>query len=140
MPSLKPPQEEAPMSLSMHQVSIPVFQRGLETLAALLRKGEAYAQVAGTDPAALIGARLAPDLLPLSGQVQRASDTGKLDDARLTVSDAPRVADEEGTFPELQDRVSRTAAYLGSFDAGRFEDSETREITILPGNTARSFT
>ncbi|MFL5337335.1 MAG: DUF1993 family protein [Geminicoccaceae bacterium] len=128
------------MPLSIHQVSIPVFQRGLETLAALLRKGEAHAQAAGTDPAALIGARLAPDMLPLSGQVQRASDTAKLAAARLTGTEAPSFADEEGTFPELQDRISRTAAYLGSFDAGRFEDSETREITIRPGNAPRSFT
>jgi hypothetical protein len=41
-------------------------------------------------PEAMLGAQLAPDMLPLSGQVQRASDTAKfalqgmLDDTELS--------------------------------------------------------
>ena len=128
------------MPLSLYQVSIPVFQRGLDTLAALLRKGEAHTKEAGHDPAVLIDARLAPDMFPLAGQVQRASDTAKLAAARLTGTEPPSFADEERTFGELQDRVERTVAYLSSFDAAQFDGSETREITIRPGNVPRSFT
>ena len=66
------------MSLSMYQVSIPVFVRGLGVLATILDKAAAYADEKGIAPATLIEARLAPDMMTLAAQVQRASDTSKL--------------------------------------------------------------
>ncbi|MPT23711.1 MAG: DUF1993 family protein, partial [Starkeya sp.] len=65
------------MTLSVYQASVPVFIRGLTVLASLLEKGLAHAEAAGTDPADLVNARLAPDMYPLSGQIQRASDAAK---------------------------------------------------------------
>jgi hypothetical protein len=66
------------MSLSMYQASVPVFLHGLDTLTHILRKGEAHASESGADPASYVDARLAPDMLTLAGQIQRASDTSKL--------------------------------------------------------------
>ena len=63
------------MSLTMYQASIPVFVRGLTALRGLLQKGAGHAAASGSDPNALVAARLAPDMLTLAGQVQRASDT-----------------------------------------------------------------
>eukprot|EP01032_Pedospumella_encystans_P037609 gene37609-42598_t len=71
------------MSLSMYQVSVPVFVRGLNVLSALLKKGEEHAAATGAVPDVLLGARLAEDMLPLSAQVQRASDASKFCVARL---------------------------------------------------------
>ena len=65
------------MPLSMHRASVPVFVRALEVLATLLDKGEAHAKTQGQNPDDLVAARLADDMLPLSGQVQRASDASK---------------------------------------------------------------
>src|SRR5690348_482165 len=62
------------MSLSMYEVSIPVFIRGLTVLSSLLEKGQAHAAQTGAGEE-MVQARLAPDMLTLAGQVQRASDT-----------------------------------------------------------------
>lgn len=81
------------MSLSMYRASIPVFIRGLEVCSSLLEKGAAFADEKGLAHADVIAARLAPDMLPLAAQIQRASDTAK-----------PR----RSVFPASMRRSSRT--------------------------------
>jgi hypothetical protein len=93
------------MSISMYQASVPVFLHGLGTLTHILRKGEAHAQETGADPASYVEARLAPDMLTLAGQIQRASDTSKLALDRLSGAPAPKMEDNETTFAELFARV-----------------------------------
>ncbi|MGH6791955.1 MAG: DUF1993 family protein, partial [Methyloceanibacter sp.] len=62
------------MSLSMYQASVPVFSHMLGVLSKILDKGAAYAEVRKIEPSVLINDRLAPDMLPLSRQVQIAGD------------------------------------------------------------------
>lgn len=121
------------MPLSMYRLSIPVFVRGFGVLSSYLDKAEAHAQANGLDPAILVQARLAPDMLPLAGQVQRASDTSKNAIARLTGVDAPAFPDTEGTFAELQQRIRNTLDFFGSVDPARLEGSELREIPLKFG-------
>ncbi|MFT8245858.1 DUF1993 domain-containing protein [Roseomonas sp. BN140053] len=121
------------MPLSMFQASVPGFRRGLEVLGTLLDKGAAHAEATGMDPAAVVGARLAPDMLTLAGQVQRASDTSKLSAARLSGTEAPRFEDTETTLPELRARVAKTLDYLGGLDPAQFEGSEEREVVVPAG-------
>ena len=78
-------------------------------------------------------ARLAPDMLPLAGQVQRASDTSKNAVARLTGIDAPAFPDVETTFAELRQRIGDTLDFFASVDPPRLEDSGAREITLKFG-------
>jgi len=124
------------MPLSMHRASAPVFVRALKVLATLLEKGEAHAKAQGLDPNDLVTARLTDDMLPLSGQIQRASDASKGAVARLTGVDAPAMPDEETTFAQLQKRVADTLAYIQSVDPKAFEGSEDRTVELkLPGGT-----
>lgn len=124
------------MPLSMHRASVPVFVRALKVLATLLEKGEAHAKAQGLDPDTLVAARLAEDMLPLSGQVQRASDASKGAVARLTGVEAPAMADEETTLAQLQKRVADTLAYIESVDPKAFEGSENRTVELkTPGGT-----
>ncbi len=69
--------EEKLMSLSMYDVTVPAFLRAFANLSAILAKAEAHAKATGLDPNVYLEARLAPDMLPLTGQIQRASDTAK---------------------------------------------------------------
>jgi hypothetical protein len=122
------------MPLSMHRASVPVFVRALNVLATLLEKGEAHAKAQGLDPDTLAAARLADDMLPLSGQVQRASDASKGAVSRLTGVGAPAMPDEEVSFADLQKRVADTLAYIQSVDAQAFEGSEDRTVELpTPG-------
>jgi len=118
------------MSLSMYQASVPVFMRQLRNLSALLDKGLAHAGATGLDPAELVAARLAPDMLPLSSQVQIASDNAKGCAARLAGIEVPRWEDKEQTLAELQARIARTQDFLQGFEPGQIDGSETREITL----------
>jgi hypothetical protein len=65
------------MTLSMYGASIPAFLRGLDVLSVLLDRAVAPAAARGFDVGILVGARLAPDMLPFAGRIQRASDTAK---------------------------------------------------------------
>lgn len=118
------------MSISMYQASVPVFVHGLSVLSHLLRRGEAHARDIGTDPAALVEARLAPDMLTLAGQVQRASDTSKLSIERLSGTPAPRLEDNEKTFAELHARIDKTIAYIKSVPEAQLAGAENKTIEL----------
>jgi hypothetical protein len=118
------------MTLSMYEVSIPVFQRALTNLSAILDKGAAHAAAKKFDPAVLVNARLAPHMLPLSRQIQIAVDHARGAAARLAGLQRPPVADTETTLDELQARIASTLAYIGTFTPEQIDGSEAREITL----------
>ncbi|ANK93572.1 MULTISPECIES: DUF1993 domain-containing protein [Rhizobium] len=122
------------MSISIYRLTVPMFQRGLASLKTYLDKAEAYAKEKNIDPAILVSARLAPDMLPLAGQYQRASDSAKFTLARLTATDAPKFDDNETTIEQLRERLAKTDAYLTTFSAQALEGAESRQIT-LPGKS-----
>ncbi|PDT17315.1 hypothetical protein CO670_08790 [Rhizobium sp. J15] len=122
------------MSISIYRLTVPMFQRGLASLKTYLDKAEAYAREKNIDPAILVSARLAPDMLPLSGQYQRASDSAKFAVARLSATEAPKFEDNEKTIDELRERLAKTEAYLAGFSEEALEGTESREIT-LPGKS-----
>ncbi|SDI24650.1 hypothetical protein SAMN05216603_12815 [Pseudomonas benzenivorans] len=122
------------MSLSMYSASIPVLLRMLGNLSAILHKAEAYAAERKIEPSVLLNARLAPDMLPLVSQVQIASDNAKGCAARLAGLDIPSYADTESSFAELQARIAKTQAFLGSVTAAQVDGSEGKSITLnFPG-------
>lgn len=116
------------MPLSLYQASIPLLLRGLDTLSAVLKKGEAH-----PDAATLVEARLAPDMFTLAGQVQRASDTAKGCAARLAGIDNPSFPDTETTFAQLQERIGKTAAFLQGVKPAQIDGSEDKPIAFKAG-------
>lgn len=128
------------MSVTMSQLTVPVFVRGLTNLSTLLKKGEEYAVQGGLTPEALLGARLASDMLPLSAQVQRASDASKFAVQRISGGDAPRFADDETTFAQLQERIAQTIAYLESVDPAQLNAGAGRTVTVNWGKGGGDFT
>jgi len=123
------------MSLTMHQISIPVFIRALNNLSTLLDKAVAHAEENKLDPDTLLTARLFEDMYPLTGQIQRASDAAKFGAARLSAIQPPSFADEETTFPQLQERIAKTIAFLDTVTPAQLDGSAEREIVIkLRGN------
>jgi hypothetical protein len=119
------------MPLSMYQASAPVFIQGLKGLITVLRKADAHAAAKGYDPAALLQARLYPDMFPLTKQVQICSDFAKGAVARLAGEEPPAWPDTETSFADLIERAEKTVAYVGAFAAARVEGSEDRDITLV---------
>src|SRR5580698_8690534 len=118
------------MSLSMYQASIPVFISQLNNLTGILKKGEEHALAKKIEPEVFINARLAPDMFPLSRQVQIATDGVKGCAARLAGVEVPSYPDTEKTFAELQARIAKTIEFLKTFSAKQIDGSEERKVTL----------
>jgi uncharacterized protein len=125
------------MTLSMYDASIPAFLRGLDVLSVLLDRADVHASARGFDFGILAGARLAPDMLPFAGQIQRASDTAKFAAGRLTGLPSPRFADTELTLDELRQRIDATADYLKTFRPEQFDGSDAQTISYNAGGAPR---
>ncbi|MSS76277.1 MAG: DUF1993 domain-containing protein [Methyloglobulus sp.] len=118
------------MSLNMYQASIPVFIRMLGNLSVILNKAVTHAEAIKIDPSIFINARLAPDMLPLSRQVQIATDMAKGCAARLAGLEVPSYEDNETTFADLQTRIAKTIAFLQSISAEQINGSEERIVML----------
>jgi hypothetical protein len=127
------------MSISMHKASAPVFLRMLGNLDALLEKAEKYAKERGFDANLLVTSRLAPDMRPLSAQIQFASDSAKFAMSRLSGGTAPPMADTETTIAELRERIAKTVDYVKSVPASAVDGSEEREIVLKFPNGEMKF-
>ena len=118
------------MSITMSSASVPVFLRMLGNLQTWIDKAEAHAQSKKFDAAVYLGARLAPDMLPFTKQIQITCDGAKFCVARLAGIDGPKFDDTETTLAELRERVNATAAFIESVPAAKIDGSEDKDITI----------
>ena len=118
------------MKISMYALSHDVFHKALTQLLHVMEKGVANAKARNFDSSVLVGARLAPDMLPFVKQIQLTSDFAKNSMARLAGIDPPKFEDNEATMDELFARVRRTLEYIDSVPAAALEGSETRDIKI----------
>lgn len=118
------------MTISMHAATVPLFTRGLANLSHCLDQAVAYAAQRRFDPKVLLEARLYPDMLPFTKQVQIACDTAKFAVARLAGVDAPSFDDREASVDELKDRIARTIAYVKSVSPAQIDGSEARAIEV----------
>lgn len=125
--------------VSMHAVSAPIFVRNLNNLASMLSKAEQQAKTKGYDPAVLLNQRLAPDMFPLTKQIQIACDHAKGCVARLAGEPPEVMEDTETTFAELQARIKKVLGIVQSYKPEQFDGSETREITIKIPNSEFKF-
>lgn len=127
------------MKNSMHALSVEVFTNALGNLSLILEKSLAHATQRKFEPAVLLAARLAPDMLPLTRQVQIACDLAKNSVARLAAQEPPRFEDTETTFEQLRVRIARVIDYLKSVPASALEGAETRDVRVPSGQRAYEF-
>jgi hypothetical protein len=105
------------------------FAKTLHNLSQLLDKGAKYAEAKKFEPEVLLNSRLAPDMFPLTRQVQIACDTMKFGVSRLTGKEAPTFEDNEKTIPELKARIEKTLGYFQSVQEADFKGWEERKVT-----------
>ena len=121
------------MPLTLHSASAPVFVAKLKSLSSFLTKAEATATERGYDVAVLLQSRLAPDMHPLTRQVQMTCDNAKFTMARLGGVDAPAHPDTETSVAELKERIAKTIAFVESVPAAKVDASVDREIVFKAG-------
>lgn len=90
----------------------------------------AHAREQGSDPETILEARLAPDMLTLMGQVQRASDHAKGAAGGLAGFDPPSYVDDERGLAEAHARITKTLDYIESLPRTAFNGAAERVVTL----------
>ena len=125
--------------LSIYDATIPPLKRALSNLAAILKKGEEYADAKKVEHQVLLNSRLFVDMYPLTRQVQIATDMSKGAGARLAAVEIPKYEDNETSFAELQARIAKTIAFLDAIKPEQLAGAETRQITVTIRKTDLKF-
>ena len=118
------------MSLTMHSASVPIFVRILGNMSTWLDKAAAHASAKKFEPTVYLLARLAPDMLPLSTQIQIACDAAKFCVARLASVESPKFDDNEASLDDLKKRIAKTIDYVQSVPAAQIDGSDARSISV----------
>src|SRR3978361_403882 len=99
-------------TMSLYETTVPAFLQILNSLTGILTKAEAHCKTKNIQPDVLLGARLYPDMLPFSRQIQLVCDFAAKGCARVTHSEVPSTPDTEKTFDELKQRLAKTGESL----------------------------
>lgn len=121
------------MSISIYDVTVPVFTRMLNNLLAIMDKAEASAAERKFDTTVLADMRLAPDMIPFRGQVMIATDHVKGCVSRLAGREVPSWPDTETTFPELRARIQRALDLLAAINPADLDGGEARQVVLKLG-------
>ena len=121
--------------MSFYDAAVPAYLQILGSLTGILTKAEAHCAAKNVAPEVLLGARLYPDMLPLSKQIQLACDFAAKGCARLTGSEVPstshplglRGGGEGGTTPALGAVVNAIADALAELGVEHVELPATAE-------------
>jgi uncharacterized protein len=124
---------------SMYESSVPVFIRLLDALTGVLKKGQQSCTDRKIAESVMLQSRLAPDMFPLSRQVQIACDMAKGGGARLAGVEIPSYPDDEVDFAQLYARIEKTKSFLSALDKARFEGSDKRNVTLKIGGNEMQF-
>lgn len=103
----------------------------LGALKSILGKASAYIAEKSFDEKVVIGARLYPDMLDFTRQIQIASDTVARGAARLAGLDMPSFPDTETTIAELVERCSKAIDYVNGVDNAAI-DANARVTLQIP--------
>jgi hypothetical protein len=129
------------MTVSMYKISVPIFVQFLVALDTLLEKTAAHCEAKKIEPAALLNARLFPDMFPLGRQVRAAVDHAVSASARLAGAEPLTFANAEMSFAELRERLRKAIDFVKGFKAEQIDGSEDKAIKItFPSGATRDFT
>ena len=117
----------------MYEQTVPFLLRNLGSITKILQKAEAFCDAHKLDKTVVLGLRTYPNMLPLTAQILIMCDQAKGCAARLSATEIPSYPDNEKTFEELYARIAKTADFIKSIDAKKFEGAATRMVTIKVG-------
>ena len=110
-------QIEAAMSISMYEVSVPIFIQFLSALSDVLSKAEAHIKASASTKASCMNMRLYPDMYPFVLQVQQCCTHAERICSVLSDRPALRLPNTEKSLGDLQTRIAKTIAFLKGFYA-----------------------
>jgi uncharacterized protein len=128
------------MQSDLYTFSAPIFVRQLHNLSEILVIAEKHTTEHNISPAALLSARLYPDMFPLTGQVRSACDTAQRATARILGKEPLSSEDTDKTFGDMQERIRNASAYVGGHPADAFRAAEQRIVDFPLGKESMKLT
>ncbi|KAF8859013.1 hypothetical protein BDZ45DRAFT_673578 [Acephala macrosclerotiorum] len=130
------------MTISLYEITIPVFIKHLKTLSKLLQKGVAFTKEDGAkiSEEKLVESRLIEDMGNLIYQIQRVSDTSKGLAQRIGGIEPVELKDEEKTFPDLFERIQKTIEALETVKKEDLDAAEEKEVVLTTRSGEIKFT
>lgn len=121
------------MSLSIHTASAPAFLQILKAFEAVLDKAAAFCEARKVAPEVLLDARLAPDMLPFTRQIDFVTDYPVKAMARLAGKEPQSLEAAAGSFDALKARIAAAIRIVEGVTPQTLEGAETRDITFGVG-------
>jgi hypothetical protein len=106
----------------------------------VLQKGAAHTTARKIDESVILNWRLAPDMLPMTRQVQFATEIPARGLSRLAGVALPSFPDTETTFEALRARVGRARAHIADLPSAPMDVDPDGEIKVPMGKEERAFT
>ena len=128
------------MPVSISTVSRTSIYEMFAGLDGVLQKGAADARARKVDEAVYLNWRLAPDMFPLTRQVQFATEIPARGLSRLAGVAIPSFPDTEQTFEELRARIARARAHISELPSAPLDADPDKEIRVPMGKEERTFT
>ena len=117
----------------MYAQTVPFLLRNLGAITKIAQKAEVFCDAHKLDKTVVLNLRTYPNMLPLTAQILIMCDQAKGCVARLSGTEIPSYPDNEKSFEELYARITKTADFIKSIDAKKFEGAATRMVTIKVG-------
>ncbi len=117
------------MTISLYQVSVPVFARFLENLLGILDKTATHADVKKIDINVLLESRLYPDMFPLYKQIQRTLAAAVGGAARLAELEVPLFPEDETSLAQLVAALQRGLTFLKAIKPNQIDGAEQRVVS-----------
>ena len=118
------------MTLELSSVVVPSVAAGLTVLDSILAKARAFSTERKVEPAALLEARLVPDMFTFANQIQLATDTARRAIERLAEQEVSSKPDPEPTFDALEARIRETLEAVRKADVARIDASVDRAFEV----------
>jgi hypothetical protein len=109
------------------------FQRGLDTLANVLAKGEAFAKAKGASEAEMLDWRLAPDMFTLRQQAQTVIRFAGAWPARAAGTELPPDPETLQSLADLRGGIEAVKAQLAALTPAQFEGRDEVPLTVNIG-------
>ncbi len=116
------------MSEFLYHASVPVFERYLRQLRALLDKAESH-----PDAQALLTARIAPTMLAFAVQVEVTANFAVRACAPLAGRPERDSGEFAPTYAGLRERIDHVLGFLGALTPGQFDGAAKRRISDPAG-------
>lgn len=118
------------MSLPMHQVCLPPLRQTLGSLSTVLDMASAHFAKSGTDEAAFLQSRLAPDMFTFAQQIHAMTDHARRVVALLAGIEMPEISADETDIAGLRRRIAATLDFIEGVDTAAIDAGENRALAV----------